>query len=231
MELRKVAKKDHSKVINSLSHQYSAEEFSDIQDNFNMYFEEGSHLYAFYEGEDIIGFTVVSIYAEAKKILELVLDEFYFNESLAKIVSGNNFVSEIKKLNKQIKPERMEILVTQDIAWFGKILSEAGMICESIKLEKVLPNQKNLVDVLELIKDSIPLDSVGEERIVQVLFERGDEYKTELIASKDDVIIEEGWTAIMVILSIEPRTQQIQQIIEQSNQLINWDDYEITYIL
>lgn len=234
MELRKVEKKQYDAVLAILSNQFSAEEVKDITENLKMYLEEGSTLHAFFDEDTVLGFTVLSQYDDIEGFdSELIMDEFYFNEKLLQEEHKIQIASELKKYKKLLNTKKLEVLITQEIGWFGEKLSEAGFICENIKLEKVLPNKKNLPDVLDLIKDSIPEEKVASDRIIQVLLEQDDQYLTELIDTDEDlqILISEGWNPIMVVFSFEPAEQQIYTLIEESNQLINWDDYELTYII
>ncbi|MCY3411968.1 MAG: hypothetical protein INQ03_10095 [Candidatus Heimdallarchaeota archaeon] len=232
MELRKVEIANHRKITTAiLGKKFSTDELEEIIENLSLLFEEGGELYAFFTGDTPVGCFVASPYSEdAKQVEELVLDEFYFLENLIDDSSKAEIASLLKIVKKEFKPFNMEIVSTQEINWMGDILLANGYICELIKLEKILPNKKNLNDVVELITDCIPMDRVND-LIIQVLLEKEDEYKTEIIENDEDIpdIMEGDWNPIMVVLSFEPMDQKINEIIDASNQLINWDDYEIIF--
>lgn len=235
MELSKVEKIDRSNVIDKiLKRSVSTEEQEEIVENLQIYFSEGSDLISINNEQDLIGFFVASPYSEDNAIVdELILDEFFFDSSKMNNSLEEVLVKGIKSLKKEYKPGKLEVIVTRDIQWMGEVLAANGFLCEIIKLEKILPNEKNLPDVIDLIYDSIPKEKVTDEMIIQVLMQKDTEYQTEIIDSADEiaVLLEKDWVPIMVVLSFEPLDQQINEIIDSSNQLLNWDDYEITYTL
>lgn len=235
MELSKVEKIDRSNVIDKiLKRSVSTEEQEEIVENLQIYFSEGSDLISINNEQDLIGFFVASPYSEDNAIVdELILDEFFFDSSKMNNSLEEVLVKGIKSLKKEYKPGKLEVIVTRDIQWMGEVLAANGFLCEIIKLEKILPNEKNLPDVIDLIYDSIPKEKVTDEMIIQVLMQKDTEYQTEIIDSVDEiaVLLEKDWVPIMVVLSFEPLDQQINEIIDSSNQLLNWDDYEITYTL
>lgn len=235
MELSKVEKIDISNVIDKiLKRSVSTEEQEEIVENLQIYFSEGSDLISINNEQDLIGFFVASPYSEDNAIVdELILDEFFFDSSKMNNSLEEVLVKGIKSLKKEYKPGKLEVIVTRDIQWMGEVLAANGFLCEIIKLEKILPNEKNLPDVIDLIYDSIPKEKVTDEMIIQVLMQKDTEYQTEIIDSADEiaVLLEKDWVPIMVVLSFEPLDQQINEIIDSSNQLLNWDDYEITYTL
>lgn len=235
MELSKVEKIDRSNVIDKiLKRSVSTEEQEEIIENLQIYFSEGSDLISINNEQDLIGFFVASPYSEDNAIVdELILDEFFFDSSKMNNSLEEVLVKGIKSLKKEYKPGKLEVIVTRDIQWMGEVLAANGFLCEIIKLEKILPNEKNLPDVIDLIYDSIPKEKVTDEMIIQVLMQKDTEYQTEIIDSADEiaVLLEKDWVPIMVVLSFEPLDQQINEIIDSSNQLLNWDDYEITYTL
>lgn len=235
MELSKVEKIDRSNVIDKiLKRSVSTEEQEEIIENLQIYFSEGSDLISINNEQDLIGFFVASPYSEDNVIVdELILDEFFFDSSKMNNSLEEVLVKGIKSLKNEYKPGKLEVIVTRDIQWMGDVLAANGFLCEIIKLEKILPTEKNLPDVIDLIYDSIPKEKVTDEMIIQVLMQKDTEYQTEIIDSADEiaVLLEKDWVPIMVVLSFEPLDQQINEIIDSSNQLLNWDDYEITYTL
>lgn len=235
MELSKVEKLERTDVIDKiLKRSVSSEEQEDIVENLKVYFSEGSDLISISNERDLIGFFVASPYSEDNaSVDELILDEFFFDSSKMNNSLEEVLVKGIKSLKKEYKPLKLEVIVTRDIQWMGEVLAANGFLCEVIKLEKILPTEKNLPDVIDLIYDSIPKEKVTDEMIIQVLMEKENEYQTEIIDSADEItaLLEKDWSPIMVVLSFEPLDQQISEIIDRSNQLLNWDDFEITYTL
>ena len=42
-------------------------------------------------------------------------------------------------------------------------------------------------------------------------------------------LISDNWVPTMVVVTIEPDTLNINEIIEESNGILNWDDYNLIY--
>ena len=63
--------------------------------------------------------------------------------------------------------------------------------------------------------------------------DENDEYFSDYIEEAGEIsdYLVEGWVPIMVIVTYEPDDQDIDKTIEESNMMINWDDFEIVYRL
>ena len=207
---------------------FSITETNELIDTLNLDLADESELYTINFGNEIIGFIILSPIAEINNpLINLIsIEDIYI-----KINHQNNMIAkmialEIKKLSIKYDVDQIELIISQTNKWLSNSLSDVGFICSEIKLEKFLPKSNNLNDVLELIKDCTPLN-----RIVQVMMEKEDEYATDFISTSNEIqpLIKLGWVPIMILVTYEPEKENIDETIEKSNQLLNWDDYSLVY--
>ncbi|MEL0163508.1 MAG: hypothetical protein VW886_00860 [Candidatus Heimdallarchaeota archaeon] len=207
---------------------FSITETNELIDTLNLDLADESELYTINFGNEIIGFIILSPIAEINNpLINLIsIEDIY-----VKINHQNNIIAkmialEIKKLSIKYDVDQIELIISQTNKWLSNSLSDVGFICSEIKLEKFLPKSNNLNDVLELIKDCTPLN-----RIVQVMMEKEDEYATDFITTSNEIqpLIKLGWVPIMILVTYEPEKENIDETIEKSNQLLNWDDYSLVY--
>ena len=207
---------------------FSITETNELIDTLNLDLADESELYTVNFENEIIGFIILSPIAEINNpLINLIsIEDIY-----VKINNQNNMIAkmialEIKKLSIKYDVDQIELIISQTNKWLSNSLSDVGFICSEIKLEKFLPKSNNLNDVLELIKDCTPLN-----RIVQVMMEKEDEYATDFISTSNEIqpLIKLGWVPIMILVTYEPEKQNIDETIEKSNQLLNWDDYSLVY--
>tara|TARA_B100002019_G_scaffold280738_1_gene283994 strand:+ start:41 stop:733 length:693 start_codon:yes stop_codon:yes gene_type:complete len=207
---------------------FSITETNELIDTLNLDLADESELYTINFGNEIIGFIILSPIAEINNpLINLIsIEDIY-----VKINHQNNMIAkmialEIKKLSIKYDVDQIELIISQTNKWLSNSLSDVGFICSEIKLEKFLPKSNNLNDVLELIKDCTPLN-----RIVQVMMEKEDEYATDFITTSNEIqpLIKLGWVPIMILVTYEPEKENIDETIEKSNQLLNWDDYSLVY--
>ncbi len=207
---------------------FSITETNELINTLDLDLADESELYTINFGNEIIGFIILSPIAEINNpLINLIsIEDIY-----VKINHQNNMVAkmialEIKKLSIKYDVDQIELIISQTNKWLSNSLSDVGFICSEIKLEKFLPKSNNLNDVLELIKDCTPLN-----RIVQVMMEKEDEYATDFISTSNEIqpLIKLGWVTIMILVTYEPEKQNIDETIEKSNQLLNWDDYSLVY--
>ncbi len=207
---------------------FSITETNELIDTLNLDLADESELYKINFGNEIIGFIILSPIAEINNpLINLIsIEDIY-----VKINHQNNMIAkmialEIKKLSIKYDVDQIELIISQTNKWLSNSLSDVGFICSEIKLEKFLPKSNNLNDVLELIKDCTPLN-----RIVQVMMEKEDEYATDFINTSNEIqpLIKLGWVPIMILVTYEPEKENIDETIEKSNQLLNWDDYSLVY--
>lgn len=231
MELSKIdtVEDQETVIIDTLKTLISSEDMDDITSGLIISLEDESTLYAVREGEEIGGFLLATPLADdaaGKKVDLVSIDEIWIkakhvNNHTAEVISQG-----LKTIKKSFKSPEIEIIIPQTVAWLGDILSKNGYLCSEIKLEKVLPTANNLGDVLELIQDCTPID-----RIVQVLFEKEQELRAEIVEVVEEVeeLLADNWIPTIVVVTIEPESLNITEIIEESNNLINWDDYNLIY--
>ena len=178
--------------------------------------------------DEIIGFIILSPIAEINNpLINLIsIEDVYVKINHQNNVIAKMIALEIKKLSLKYDVDQIELIISQTNKWLSSSLSDVGFICSEIKLEKFLPKSNNLNDVLELIKDCTPLN-----RIVQVMMEKEDEYATDFISTSNEIqpLIKLGWVPIMILVTYEPEKENINETIEKSNQLLNWDDYSLVY--
>ena len=207
---------------------FSITETNELIDTLNLDLADESELYTVNFENEIIGFIILSPIAEINNpLINLIsIEDIY-----VKINHQNNMIAkmialEIKKLSLKYDVDQIELIISQTNKWLSSSLSDVGFICSEIKLEKFLPKSNNLNDVLELIKDCTPLN-----RIVQVMMEKEDEYATDFISTSNEIqpLIKLGWVPIMILVTYEPEKENIDETIEKSNQLLNWDDYSLVY--
>ena len=207
---------------------FSITETNELIDTLNLDLADESELYTVNFENEIIGFIILSPIAEINNpLINLIsIEDIY-----VKINHQNNMIAkmialEIKKLSVKYDVDQIELIISQTNKWLTSSLSDVGFICSEIKLEKFLPKSNNLNDVLELIKDCTPLN-----RIVQVMMEKEDEYATDFISTSNEIqpLIKLGWVPIMILVTYEPEKENINETIEKSNQLLNWDDYSLVY--
>ena len=207
---------------------FSMTETNELINTLNLDLADESELYTINFGNEIIGFIILSPIAEINNpLINLIsIEDIY-----VKINHQNNMIAkmialEIKKLSIKYDVDQIELIISQTNKWLSNSLSDVGFICSEIKLEKFLPKSNNLNDVLELIKDCTPLN-----RIVQVMMEKEDEYATDFITTSNEIqpLIKLGWVPIMILVTYEPEKENIDETIEKSNQLLNWDDYSLVY--
>ena len=207
---------------------FSITETNELINTLDLDLADESELYTINFGNEIIGFIILSPIAEINNpLINLIsIEDIY-----VKINHQNNMIAkmialEIKKLSVKYDVDQIELIISQTNKWLSNSLSDVGFICSEIKLEKFLPKSNNLNDVLELIKDCTPLN-----RIVQVMMEKEDEYATDFISTSNEIqpLIKLGWVPIMILVTYEPEKQNIDETIEKSNQLLNWDDYSLVY--
>ena len=207
---------------------FSITETNELIDTLNLDLADESELYTINFGNEVIGFIILSPIAEINNpLINLIsIEDIYVkinhqNNKIAKMIA-----LEIKKLSIKYDVDQIELIISQTNKWLSNSLSDVGFICSEIKLEKFLPKSNNLNDVLELIKDCTPLN-----RIVQVMMEKEDEYATDFISTSNEIqpLIKLGWVPIMILVTYEPEKENIDETIEKSNQLLNWDDYSLVY--
>lgn len=207
---------------------FSITETNELINTLDLDLADESELYTINFGNEIIGFIILSPIAEINNpLINLIsIEDIY-----VKINHQNNMIAkmialEIKKLSIKYDVDQIELIISQTNKWLSNSLSDVGFICSEIKLEKFLPKSNNLNDVLELIKDCTPLN-----RIVQVMMEKEDEYATDFISTSNEIqpLIKLGWVPIMILVTYEPEKENIDETIEKSNQLLNWDDYSLVY--
>ena len=207
---------------------FSITETNELIGTLNLDLADESELYTVNFENEIIGFIILSPIAEINNpLINLISIENIY----VKINHQNNMIAkmialEIKKLSIKYDVDQIELIISQTNKWLSSSLSDVGFICSEIKLEKFLPKSNNLNDVLELIKDCTPLN-----RIVQVMMEKEDEYATDFISTSNEIqpLIKLGWVPIMILVTYEPEKENIDETIEKSNQLLNWDDYSLVY--
>ena len=228
MELILVEENQDNIMKSVLQTFFSITETNELIDTLNLDLADESELYTINFGNEIIGFIILSPIAEINNpLINLIsIEDIY-----VKINHQNNMIAkmialEIKKLSIKYDVDQIELIISQTNKWLSNSLSDVGFICSEIKLEKFLPKSNNLNDVLELIKDCTPLN-----RIVQVMMEKEDEYATDFITTSNEIqpLIKLGWVPIMILVTYEPEKENIDETIEKSNQLLNWDDYSLVY--
>lgn len=231
MELSKIesASDLEEVILDTLKTLVSSEDMEDISSGLQISLGDESILYAIKEDQLTCGFllaTPLNAEGETTKIDLISIDEIWVKAKYADQKTAEVISKGIKNIKKEFKSPEIEVIVTQTVAWLGDILSENGYLCAEIKLEKILPTANNLGDVLELIQDCTPID-----RIVQVLFEKDQELRAEIVEVLEEVqeLISDGWIPTIVVVTIEPDSLDINEIIEESNNLINWDDYNLVY--
>ena len=207
---------------------FSITETNELIDTLNLDLADESELYSINFENEIIGFIILSPINEINNpLINLIsIEDIY-----VKINHQNNEIAqmialEIKKLSTNYSVDQSELIISQSNKWLSNSLSDVGFICSEVKLEKFLPKSNNLNDVLELVKVCTPLN-----RIVQVMMEKEDEYATDFISTSNEIqpLIKLGWVPIMILVTYEPEKQNIDETIEKSNQLLNWDDYSLVY--
>ena len=228
MELILVEENQDNIMKSVLQTFFSITETNELIDTLNLDLADESELYSINFENEIIGFIILSPIAEINNpIINLIsIEDIYVkinrqNNIIAKMISH-----EIKKLSIKYNVDQIELIISQTNKWLSNSLSDVGFICSEIKLEKFLPKSNNLKDVLELIQVCTPLN-----RIVQVMMEKEDEYATDFISTSNEIqpLIKLGWVPIMILVTYEPEKQNIDETIEKSNQLLNWDDYSLVY--
>lgn len=230
MELVKVENEaDFKSTIEEvLKTQASDEDFEDIFEGISIALEDGSDLYSFLDNETKIGFLVATPLSEnnGKSVDIITMDEIWVKAQSDQALSAEELGLEIRKIAKIYKAKEIEVVLTQSLAWIGNKLINVGFVCSEIKFEKILPTPNNLDDVLELIKDCTPID-----RIVQVLLEKEYELKAEVVENTEELeeVLEDGWIPVVVIVTFEPDGLNIEETIKSSNQIMNWDDYNLIY--
>lgn len=207
---------------------FSKTETNELIDKLNLDLADESELYTINFGNEIIGFIILSPIAEINNpLINLIsIEDIYVKINHQNNVIAKMIALEIKKLSIKYDVDQIELIISQTNKWLSNSLSDVGFICSEIKLEKFLPKSNNLNDVLELIKDCTPLN-----RIVQVMMEKEDEYATDFISTSNEIqpLIKLGWVPIMILVTYEPEKENIDETIEKSNQLLNWDDYSLVY--
>ncbi len=207
---------------------FSITETNELIDTLNLDLADESELYTINFGNEIIGFIILSPIAEINNpLINLIsIEDIYVKINHQNNVIAKMIALEIKKLSIKYDVDQIELIISQTNKWLSNSLSDVGFICSEIKLEKFLPKSNNLNDVLELIKDCTPLN-----RIVQVMMEKEDEYATDFITTSNEIqpLIKLGWVPIMILVTYEPEKENIDETIEKSNQLLNWDDYSLVY--
>ena len=207
---------------------FSITETNELIDTLNLDLADESELYTINFGNEVIGFIILSPIAEINNpLINLIsIEDIYVKINHQNNVIAKMIALEIKKLSIKYDVDQIELIISQTNKWLSNSLSDVGFICSEIKLEKFLPKSNNLNDVLELIKDCTPLN-----RIVQVMMEKEDEYATDFISTSNEIqpLIKLGWVPIMILVTYEPEKENIDETIEKSNQLLNWDDYSLVY--
>jgi hypothetical protein len=231
MEIKQVeAESEQITVLNSvLKTLVSEEDRDDIVKSLLDELSLGNSLFSIHEQENILGFFLLSKNKDEDNDKTIIsVTEIWFASDFKEEKVASKLASYLKENMKNNKII-LEIILNQEISWIGDVLSKDGYVCEEIKLEKLLPNTNNLADVLELVKSTIP-----EDRIIQVLMtNENDEYFADYIEEASEIsdYLVDGWIPIMVIVTYEPDDQDIDKTIEESNMMINWDDFEIVYRL
>lgn len=207
---------------------FSITETNELINTLDLDLADESELYTINFENEIIGFIILSPIAEINNpLINLIsIEDIYVKINHQNNVIAKMIALEIKKLSIKYDVDQIELIISQTNKWLSNSLSDVGFICSEIKLEKFLPKSNNLNDVLELIKDCTPLN-----RIVQVMMEKEDEYATDFISTSNEIqpLIKLGWVPIMILVTYEPEKQNIDETIEKSNQLLNWDDYSLVY--
>ncbi|MEC8705216.1 MAG: hypothetical protein VXX61_05870 [Asgard group archaeon] len=207
---------------------FSITETNELINTLDLDLADESELYTINFENEIIGFIILSPIAEINNpLINLIsIEDIYVKINHQNNVIAKMIALEIKKLSIKYDVDQIELIISQTNKWLSNSLSDVGFICSEIKLEKFLPKSNNLNDVLELIKDCTPLN-----RIVQVMMEKEDEYATDFISTSNEIqpLIKLGWVPIMILVTYEPEKENIDETIEKSNQLLNWDDYSLVY--
>ena len=231
MYLKKVDSKDYEHTIQkTLKTIVSNEELEDIKEGINLELEEGSYLYSIRDEKTIIGFIVITPLSneelENRKVDILSVDEIYIQSGKHGVVVAETLARGVLELRNVYEIKQVDIIISQSESWIGDVLQDNGFICVEIKLEKILPTPNNLADVLELIRDCTPID-----RIVQVLLEKEEEFRAEILEDIEEIeeLLVEGWIPVIVIVTYEPESLKVQDIVDKSNQIIKWDDYSLVY--
>ncbi len=231
MELSKIdsVEDQETAIIDTLKTLVSSEDLEDITSGLKISLDDESVLYVIKDAEQVGGFLLATPLSEDetnKKVDLVSIDEIWVKAKYANIQTAEVISKALKAIKKSFKSREIEIIIPQTVAWLGEILSQNGYLCSEIKLEKVLPTANNLGDVLELIQDCTPID-----RIVQVIFEKDQELRAEIVEVIEEVeeLISDNWVPTIVVVTIEPDTLNINEIIEESNGLLNWDDYNLIY--
>ncbi len=231
MYLKKVDSKDYEHTIQkTLKTIVSNEELEDIKEGINLELEEGSYLYSIRDEKTIIGFIVITPLLneelENRKVDILSVDEIYIQSGKHGVVVAETLARGVLELRNVYEIKQVDIIISQSESWIGDVLQDNGFICVEIKLEKILPTPNNLADVLELIRDCTPID-----RIVQVLLEKEEEFRAEILEDIEEIeeLLVEGWIPVIVIVTYEPESLKVQDIVDKSNQIIKWDDYSLVY--
>jgi len=230
MDLNQVESSDFEATLSStLNMLFSNEEVIELIDGLIMELEEGSHLYSVSYETDDIGFCVITPLSEMGEpdeidlisIEDIFIKPKYQNKEIAESLS-----KQFKTITEKYNVPQVEVIIDQSNSWLSEAMVDGGFISSEIKLEKLLPRTNNLDDVLELIQDCTPID-----RIVQVLLERENEFMAEFVDSSDEIMdyLDDGWIPVMVVVTYEPEGSDIDKQIQESDQLINWDDYSIVY--
>ncbi|MHA2503917.1 MAG: hypothetical protein ACXAE3_13740 [Candidatus Kariarchaeaceae archaeon] len=229
MELIKVEDDRIQNILQStLKTLFSEEETNDLIEGLLLELEEGSQLYMLEDGDQKPGFLILTpLMDEDENVIEMVsVEDIFIKPNKKDSNIADALAKEMKKLAKEYGTKQTEVIISQGNSWISEALVENGYISSEVKLEKLLPRTNNLDDVLELIQDCTPID-----RIVQVLLEKEDGFRAEFVDTSDEIsdLIDEGWEPVMVVVTYEPDTASIEDQIENSNRLINWDDYSIVY--
>ncbi|MHA2250085.1 MAG: hypothetical protein ACXAD7_06975 [Candidatus Kariarchaeaceae archaeon] len=231
MELYKVESNNFENVIQkTLKTLVSDEDYEDIKEGLLLELEEGSLLYAIKDDSEDIGFIIITPLIDEDspdKAAELLsVGEIYIQSDKKSDLVAELLARGLKDLRKEYKCNQVEIIISQSVSWLGDTLQEYGFICAEVKLEKVLPTPNNLADVLELIRDCTPID-----RIVQVLLERDEEFQVEILEDVEEIMeqLDDGWIPVIVVVTYEPESLKVQEIVESSNQIIKWDDFSLIY--
>lgn len=231
MELNRVEPEDSLPLIESiLKTSLNGEEMEELIEGMQVEIEDGTYVYSILQEDGIIGFllaTPLSDEDEDGENIELIsIEDIWLRSEIDPSTISDNLALELKKLAKNLSVPQTEIIVSQQLKWLNESLNDQGFIVSEVKLEKLLPRANNLNDVLDLIADCTPV-----YRIVQVLLEKENQFMAEIIDEADEIedLLRDGWEPVMVIVTFEPDDQDIDEIIEESNGMINWDDYSIVY--
>ncbi|MHA2168527.1 MAG: hypothetical protein ACXAB7_01315 [Candidatus Kariarchaeaceae archaeon] len=231
MELSKVEPKNYEMIIQkTLKTLVSDDEYEDIKDGLYLEFKEGGYLFSLDDEANNVGFIVASPINDedfvGEEISVLSVDEIYIQSGTQIPIVAETVARGLQRLRKEFKCKHIEIIISEPLSWMGDILQENGYICVEVKLEKVLPTPNNLADVLELIRDCTPID-----RIVQVLLEKNNEFRAEILEDVEEIEeqLEDDWVPVIVVVTYEPESLKVSDILEKSNQIIKWDNFSLIY--